>query len=84
MAGRRCIVLQVKNEKSNIFNFLILFSFSSVQGQILVATVLLKNGANVNAKMNDGWTPLSIAEAKGHARMVELLKANGDWRPRHV
>ena len=46
-------------------------------GHILVATVLLKNGANVNAKMNDGWTPLSIAEAKGHARMVELLKANG-------
>ena len=46
-------------------------------GHILVATVLLKNGANVNAKLNDGRTPLLLAEAKGHARMVELLKANG-------
>ena len=44
---------------------------------ILVATVLLKNGANVNAKANDGNTPLSIAKKYGHARMVELLKANG-------
>ena len=66
-----------ENEKSNIFDFLILFSFSSVQGHILVATVLLKNGANVNAKSNHGWTPLSSAEDKGLARMVELLKANG-------
>ena len=46
-------------------------------GQILVASVLLKNGANVNAKANDGNTPLSIAKQFGHARMVELLKANG-------
>ena len=47
------------------------------RGHILVATVLLKNGANVNAKTNDGETPMSIAKAYGHARMVELLKANG-------
>ena len=46
-------------------------------GQIFAATVLLKNGANVNAKANDGTTPLSLATAQGHARMVELLKANG-------
>ena len=46
-------------------------------GHILVATVLLKNGANVNAKANDGPTPLSIAKKCGHARMVELLTANG-------
>ena len=48
-----------------------------VRGHILVATVLLKNGANVNAKMNNGATPLSCAKEEGHARMVELLKANG-------
>ena len=46
-------------------------------GHILVASVLLKNGANVNAKAIDGETPLSLAKANGHARMVELLKANG-------
>ena len=46
-------------------------------GNILVASVLLKNGANVNAKVIDGRTPLSLAKEKGHARMVELLKVNG-------
>ena len=46
-------------------------------GHILVATVLLKNGANVNAKDSHGETPMSLANAKGHARMVELLRANG-------
>ena len=43
----------------------------------LVASVLLKNGANVNAKMNDGETALSLAKQFGYARMIELLKANG-------
>ena len=46
-------------------------------GNILVATVLLKNGANVNVKGSDGETPLSLAKENDHARMVELLKANG-------
>ena len=46
-------------------------------GHILVASMLLKNGANVNAKTNERKTPLSLAQFKGHARMVELLKANG-------
>ena len=54
-----------------------LLSFSLVQGHILVPTVLLKNGANVNAKTNDGRTPLLIAKANDRARVVELLKANG-------
>ena len=48
-----------------------------MKGHILVASVLLKNGANVNARLNDGQTPLSLAKKNGHARMVELLKANG-------
>ena len=47
-------------------------------GHILVAMMLLKNGANVKAKTNDGvTTPLLIATVKGHARMIEFLKANG-------
>ena len=58
----------------NIFVFTSLFLD---RGDILVASVLLKNGANVNAKGNDGDTPLSFAKERGHARMVEWLKANG-------
>ena len=77
MTRRRCIVLQVKNEKSKLLLIINFFSFFTAVGHILVATVLLKNGANVNAKDSDGYTPLSVAKKKGHARMVELLKANG-------
>ena len=76
MARRRCIGLQVKNEKIFVTVYS-LMSCSLERGHILVALVLLKNGANVNAKMNDGRTPMSLAKAKGHARMVELLVANG-------
>ena len=46
-------------------------------GHILVSTVLLKNGANVNAKANRGETSLSIAKKCDHERIIELLKANG-------
>ena len=46
-------------------------------GHILVAMVLLKNGADVNAMASDGATPLSLAKEGGQARMVELLMANG-------
>ena len=69
----------MRNRKS-LMLFVVLFQNVFLlleQGHILFATVLLKNGANVNAKMNAGSTPLSLAKAKGHARMVELLKANG-------
>ena len=48
-----------------------------VRGHILVATMLLKNGANINVKDSNGDSPMSWAKAKGHARMVELLKAYG-------
>ena len=71
--------LQVKNEKSK--NAFLLFCFLNAllleRGHILAATLLLKNGANVNANTSVGATPLSMATEKGHARMVELLKANG-------
>ena len=71
--------LQVKIEKSkNAFCCFVFTAFMMLgSGHILVATLLLKNGANVNAKASDGTTPMSLAKAKGHARMVELLEANG-------
>ena len=67
----------MRNQKCIFVVFVFTTLMLLERGHILVATVLLKNGANVNAKLNDGRTPLLLAEAKGHARMVELLKANG-------
>ena len=79
MAGRRCMTLQVKNEKPKMhFCCFVFTTFILLEnGHILVALVLLKNGANVNAETNDGETPLSLAKKYDHARMAELLKANG-------
>ena len=38
---------------------------------------LLKQGANVNIKTKDGFTPLCIAANKGDKEIVKLLLANG-------
>jgi ankyrin repeat protein len=38
--------------------------------------LLLANRADVNAKNNDGWTPLYTAAETGHKDVVELLLAN--------
>jgi len=45
------------------------FSFNAIQ----VAEFLIKWGANVNAKANDGSTPLEIALTKGKINMAALL-----------
>ena len=37
----------------------------------------LADGADVNAKANDGWTPLHWAAWKSHKEIAELLIANG-------
>jgi ankyrin repeat protein len=36
----------------------------------------LKNGADVNAKDEYGYTPLSCAASRGHEKVVELLLKN--------
>ena len=67
----------MRNRKS-IFVVFVFTTFMLLEfGHILITSVLLKNGANVNAKTKVGKTPLSLAKHKGHARMVELLVANG-------
>ena len=41
-----------------------------------IAEVLLKAGADVNAKAKDGWTPLHIAVSRKQREVAELLLAN--------
>ncbi|CAG0911253.1 unnamed protein product, partial [Cyprideis torosa] len=40
-------------------------------------TVLIENGAEVNARDDDGWTPLLLATRRGHHFIVHLLLAHG-------
>ena len=43
------------------------------KGQIAVVKCLIKKGANVNAKDNEGWTALKIASQDGHVGVVQIL-----------
>lgn len=47
------------------------------QGNAETARLLLDAGANVNAKLTDGSTPLALAAWKGHAEVVKLVLARG-------
>lgn len=46
-------------------------------GEKLLATKLIRHGANVHARDNNGWTPLHCAASNGKAQMIPLLVANG-------
>jgi ankyrin repeat protein len=39
--------------------------------------LLIAKGANINAKGNEGETPLQIAESEGFKETVDLLKKHG-------
>ena len=45
-------------------------------GAYHVATKLIKNGASINAKNEDGHTPLHLAAANGHLDIVKILLEN--------
>ena len=45
-------------------------------GAYHVATQLIKNGSSINAKNEDGHTPLHLAAANGHLDIVKILLEN--------
>lgn len=49
----------------------------NLQGHTETARLLLDSGANVNAKLTDGSTPLALAAWKGHTEVVRLVLARG-------
>ena len=43
----------------------------------MLVELLLNKGAEINAKNNDGQTPLFVASRYGHMDVVELLRRHG-------
>jgi hypothetical protein len=50
---------------------------AAMDGDAARVKELLRKGANVNASVADGWTPLHLAAAEGHADAAKLLLEHG-------
>lgn len=50
---------------------------TSIDPYMSIVNILLKNGANIEAKDNDGRTPLLVAAREGCRRMMMVLLENG-------
>ena len=51
--------------------------FAAFRGRKEVAELLINEGADVNAKMKDRWTPLDEAIAVNRTEIVDLIRKHG-------
>ncbi|WP_410543451.1 ankyrin repeat domain-containing protein [Wolbachia endosymbiont of Cylisticus convexus] len=59
--------------------------FAALEGDLEVAEVLLKHGADVNVKSEQGYTPLHAAAWEGDLEVVKLLlKHEADVNARNL
>ena len=75
------------------YNLNLLLHIVAWWGHDKVAEILLKNGAEVDATENDGWTSLHIVAWGGYDKVAEILLKNGakvnatendGWTPLHL
>ena len=71
-AGARAVI----NEKDDVYHYTPLHH-AAEQGNKALVKLLLDNGADAEIKDDKGRTPLKIAEEKGHAEIIELLRSCG-------
>lgn len=50
---------------------------AAAMNNVRIASKLLKKGAKIDIKANDGWTPLATAAAKGNIEVMKLLIKKG-------
>ena len=50
---------------------------ASSNGNLEIARILIRNGANVNVQNGDDETPLILAERYGYVELANFLKQNG-------
>jgi len=46
---------------------------ASEEGCVEVACILLKHGADIEARDGDDWSPLELATSEGHAELTRIL-----------
>ncbi len=54
-----------------------LLHIAAYNGQLKIVKYLIENGAKVDEKDPDGWTPLPLAAGNGHLEIVKYLIENG-------
>ena len=72
------IITSLEIIKSTKKSILTIGSFDGLhRGHQEIVKLLIKKGADVNAKDKDGWIPLLYATAEGQEEVVDLLIAAG-------